>query len=115
MSKPCLRLINCSGNAQPALSHKRRRKGFQLIQGGAIAKYPPITSDAFLLVDAHLHISYEYYWALLLAGLAVISSVAPRHIEPLPTDPLAVDLKKLIASNPDPSGVGVDGDPRESQ
>ena len=109
MSKPCLRLINCSGNTQLALSHKRRRKGFQLIQGGAIAKYPPIAWDAFHLMDARLHISYEFYLALLLAGLEVVSWAAPRHIEPLPTGPLTVDLKKLVAPNPDPSGV--DGDP----
>ena len=117
MSKPCLRLIHCSRNARPALSYKRRRKGFQLIQGGAIDKYPPITLDSFPfhVIDARLQISYEYYLALLLAGLAVISWAAPPHVELFARSPLTVDLEKLVEPNPDSSGVGVDGDPPESR
>src|ERR1700729_2690492 len=75
MSKPCLRLIHCSGG-QPALSHRKRRRAFRpsVIQGGAVTTHlQPMSDDIlFRLLDASVQISYQSYLTLLLANLTVI-------------------------------------------
>ena len=106
MSKPCLRLIHCSGG-QPALSRRKRRRAFRpsVIQGGAGATHLQAMSgdSLFRLLDAPVQISYQSYLTLLLANLTAFLWSLPRHIEPTGTDLLMIDLTELVGRNPDSS------------
>jgi hypothetical protein len=115
MSKPSLRLINCSSDARPA-SRGRRRVGFRprIIQGGAIVGYRP-TAFSFPILDARLQISYQNYLAWLLAGLTVLSWPALRYIDPNMPGPLTGDLYNLIAPNVNVNEGGAEGRLPESR
>jgi hypothetical protein len=106
MSKPCLRLIHCSGGQPPI--HRKRRRAFRpsVIQGGARATHlQAISGDSlFRLLDAPVQIFFQSYLTLLLANLTVFFCSLPRHIEPTGTDLLMVDLTELVGRNRDSSG-----------
>jgi hypothetical protein len=106
MSKPSLRLINCSGG-QPPLSRRKRRRAFRpfVIQGGAGTTHLQAMSDdsLFRLLDSPVQISYQSYLTLLLLNLTVFLWSLPRHIEPTGTALLIVNLTELVGRNPNSS------------